>query len=51
MNSELKNQISKIDHLLKIEDILLYTSLIINNSNTQKDEIVELYDSLEDLLN
>ncbi len=51
MYSELKNQINKIDHLLKIEDILLYTTLIINNSNPQKDEIVELYDSLEDLLN
>ena len=50
-HSTVQDKISKFDNLVKIEDILLYTSLIINNNNPQKNEIVEIFDSLEDMLN
>lgn len=49
--SETKDHINKIDNLIKIENVLFYTSLILHEKNPQKKEIIELFDSLEELLN
>ncbi len=49
--SDSKNEVDKIDNVIKIDEVLFYTSLIFHQKNPQKEDLLVVYDSLEELLN